>query len=233
MKRLLLSSIITLMSFNLSAVEHVIGVGGFYGNNKTKLRHSSIIDYENPNFDPNKPIDNTNKERLKYALTDDISNNNSGYNLNLEYQFRSDIFAVGFGFDNNKVYVKPNYQNLDNINYTVNTPYLMAMISPYSNKYFSIWLGLSLGTGFLKALSENKTQFNSTLFIDGEYNINKKFMLFSRFSLSVTEKYNLTYDTDLHIENIPFKNPRELYNWLNITPQNNYVKINLGVRYKI
>ncbi len=233
MKKLLLTITLSLISFNLSAVEHVIGFGGYYGNYKSEIVHSSVIDYLNPNFDPSKPIDGNNKERITDTFAKNITNTNKGYDFSFEYQARfDDKIILGIGFENNVININPDFQSLENIKYQSNTPYFTAMIVPYKNKYLSTGLGVSSGINFIRANSQNYTKPSFALLGDVEFNLSKTFILFSRVSYNITEKFDIISDTNLVVD-VPFKDINALNNWLQVIPKDDTFNIKLGVRYKI
>ena len=208
-------------------------VGFGYGlPSKSDLSHSYLINFENPRFDPSSPVNSSNPERLTYNLYSGTKNTNTGYNINFEYQARFQVFTIGAGFKNNNYNLNLNYQDIGAIKYKENSPYVLAMISPYKNGYISIRTGFLFETSFIDMESKNYTKSNFSLLLDFEYNLAKNIMLFTRASYIINSKFSTIYDTDLIIES-GYKDIDVISNTIEITPNNSPIDISFGIRYRI
>jgi hypothetical protein len=250
MKKILLILGISLFSFNSYAFEQVIGVSGGYSYSQTKISH--IIDSQfkekNPNYDSSKPVGSNNQEYL--TKVDKFANIKhgamDGYNLNAEYQLRFDVsdiknfLVLGAGYTNENMKLNPKYQDLDSLNYGMNDIYLLGMITLAQGKGFALRFGGSVGNGFFKIDSYNNedarkyNNFTANLLIDGEYSVSSNFMLFSRVSYMLEGGKKFTYDTNMTFDNaVNHIDNQILSNKFTLNPQEQFVRLNFGVRYKI
>ncbi len=240
MKRLLLSSIITLISFNLSAIEHVIGFSGGWNLQKSKLRHTITNRYNNPSYVPPPPneIDGPDKPfSISKFFVNDSTSSSTGKNFDIEYQLRANFLTLGFGYANNKASIKTNYQNIEDIEYNTNTPYFLLMLSPFDNKYVGLGFGFTLGTETISNNYESNTRFHNSFLVDLEYKVTNHIMIFSRASYLLTKGKDYYLETNLIFDDannsVIYEDVSITNNHLTITPIKNLYKINFGIRYKI
>ncbi|MCL2567321.1 MAG: hypothetical protein FWE18_04430 [Alphaproteobacteria bacterium] len=254
MKKLALILGMCLISFNLFAFEHVIGISGGLVSSKSDVNHSLTAEYDNICFyeptnticQPSFPeqVVNTTDPRIQNTfrnISDNIHRNN-GYNFNLEYQARTTLFDIpnfltlGLGLETSKTNIKPNYLDLNSINYKINTPYVLAMLTIYQNKSFAFRGGLTGGQDFIKADSNTYKNAAFNMLIDCEYIISNHLMLFGRGATQLNKGKDIVYNarSDQTVGNgVNNGNPVILDNKIAVSPQESLLKLNFGVRYKI
>ncbi|MCL2566513.1 MAG: hypothetical protein FWE18_00240 [Alphaproteobacteria bacterium] len=212
MKKLLIIIGISLVSFNLHAVEHVFGIGGGGQINILNKVHEIITSYPNPNYDPNSEK-GLNQYEILYKRYNK-ENTIKEYSLfkNLEYQIRflvdaedSQAVILGVGY-NNKVYG-------------------LFMISPFYLEKLRWNFGISANY-----IENNKIDYY--IVNDIEHAVGN-FMLYSRLSIGLNSKINDSYDTtNISIINNPSSEDTIVKN--RITTRQNYQgALSFGIRYKI
>ncbi len=232
MKKLLLTSFITLISFNLSALEHVIGISGGYSFSTSKEVH----------------IMKTKKKHVPDTVSDTTStftkekiNKNIGYNFDIEYQLRFNVFnnerinnffVLGIGYKNEQISFKSNYRDFSNLNTTINNPYLLAMVTPLDVKDLKLRGGFTVGYGINKLDNYNFNKITADIIFDAEYNISSNFILFSRLNINIISGKDVSYDTKLLIEKIK-EDTKIVENYINMQPKEQLYRLNFGIRYKI
>ncbi len=220
MKKLLLTSFITLISFNLSAIEHVVGLSVGYSNTSSNAKHYQIEKY--------------NKESSSVSISYSENNkhkNISGMNFDLEYQARWNMISLGAGYLYNQTSHSINYTDLKSINYKNNVPYILAMTKFLETQNMVFRLGVTLGPEVTITNCKSYLKIHDSIFVDGEYNINNNFMVFSRASFLYTSGNHVECNTNVLI-NIPKDDVKEIDNYIKGSLRSQY-KINFGVRYKI
>jgi hypothetical protein len=264
-KRIALIITIVLFSLNTQAFEQVIGISGGISSSKSSTNHFLTAEYDNrcyqqatdPTCDNIDHSINTTDKRIQKTfsnISDNVGRGN-GYNFNIEYQARLDLtnrpnfITLGLGFENSKRTIKPNYQNLDDISYDTNSPYLIAMLTLFQQKSFSFKAGFTLGQEFVKIDSNEKdTSQAINLIADFEYAVSKHILLFTRGSAQLNKGEKIIRDTDLRVGNLycgttgnppckagssPNENIDILSNQIEISPTDSQYKLNFGVRYRI
>ncbi|MDR0483786.1 MAG: hypothetical protein LBH40_00710 [Alphaproteobacteria bacterium] len=229
MKKLLLIIALVLLSFNTYAIEidNVIGVSGYYGSYKSTMSHTQNATIKNP--DPSKP-------NISEFFVDSTKVSNNGYTLGLEYQARFDkMFALGFGFQNNKINNISFNEDSESYIYNSNNIYAVATISPYKNKYISVSLGVQLGVDLNKFDNQNSTNVTFSPLADLEINLSNKIMLFSRFLYYPNDRGSFTKNVDYNTNILSKYDVVELgdLNSINVVPNANNYDLKIGIRYKI
>ncbi len=248
MKKLLLTLIIGIFSFNGYAFEQVIGISGGLSQSKSKVNHWQKTEFDNPNFNPSCPESPNNLRRIQNNWKDGATHKNNGYNINLEYQVRLDFptvmdnfFVLGVGYTYEDVSIKPNYQDLSNFKSTMHNPYILAMITLFSGKSAGIskdinvrW-GWAFGQGFNKADSYKYKKLTADMILDAEYGISDNILIFSRANFAMVDGKDNQYNTNLSVNKDPIyeQNQVILDNYIKTNSKDSTYRINFGIRYKI
>ncbi len=243
MKKVLLVLGISFVSLNSYAFEQVIGLSGGYTNQTSKTTHYQKTEFDNPNYNPNRPESTSNQKRIQNQWIDKSKHNNSGYNLNLEYQVRFDFplanttnfWVLGIGYTYDNVRTNPKYQSLDSFTSTNHNPYVLAMLTLFKNKDVAVRWGWAFGNGFNKENSHKYNKITADMLLDAEYNVSNSFILFSRASINMVRGKNDVYDTNLGVskEDEFYQNETVLSNNIKMKSKDYAYRINLGIRYKI
>ncbi|MDR2008040.1 MAG: hypothetical protein LBQ34_03595 [Alphaproteobacteria bacterium] len=254
MKKLVLVFAFSLFSVHLFAIEHVIGISGGFISSKSNVDHTLTASYVNKCYNATPSTEGCNTSNGQQVNTTDpritntffsIGDNfhrNNGYNFNLEYQARMDIFDIhnflilGLGVENSKTTINPNYLDLDNIDYKINTPYAIATLTLYQQKSVAIRWGFTVGHDFINYSSNTAGNTSANMLVDCEYVLSDHFLLFGRGSTQITKGKDIIINgkNDQVVGNVNSNtNVDILSNKITVHPQESLVKINFGVRYKI
>ncbi len=231
MKKILLPLILSLISFNSYAYEHVIGFSGGYSAFFPKASHYQTNKHKNTiNDDDNKPLD----VYRQFTHFEDKKYHDNAYNFEIEYQIRLDGgWILGVGYRNEIFSLNSKYALLDSNSFTTHNPYILGLGTFYQSKNFSLSLGGAIGSGLNKIGNSSNTEITIDMIFDVEYLLSDKFLLFTRLNTSLSGKeYKLNTKNTL-IEQTEDNQFEIIENYIKISPKNFVSRLNFGIRYKI
>lgn len=239
--------IFSLISIKLYAFESVIGLGtGVRYTNQT-LTQRITKHYTNP----------MSSQLEEEYIVRGLTNNGYGAEINLEYQARFKNLALALGLNNSN----PSLQHTSNSDTKINLRthytdfYLGLLGNIFKTKSYTINFGAGVATGYFEVNTKNtnllfnqentkQVYLTPKFLLEGNYNINKHFEVFSRFILTplpllkkVLYNSSLEKDED-HTTTIDYPSgksqdvPATVINNLIESANVTSISLNFGIRYK-
>ncbi|MDR0483789.1 MAG: hypothetical protein LBH40_00725 [Alphaproteobacteria bacterium] len=252
MKKILLGLFLVFLPNSVYSLEQIISIGGGIQYSRAELNRSYYYEYKNTDLNANKSCSTI----FRYFDTN-TSSSLDGNNINIEYQVRLNVLSLGVGYSYSKTNISMRYDGVETsgnsylagnewkpcssdssfggnaeISYISNNPYFLITFTAYENRYLALRLGSTLGVDIVRAGGNNYTNLNASLLADGEINITKKFLIFSRASLVGVKKNVVVSYPELQIDS-SYLDTKIHYNQLKITPMKDLLKLNFGIRYKL